>query len=122
MTTREFYEFANAVFANVTDEKAPEAIAYIEKATAALDARNEKAKERAAAKRAAGDALTARMGELIGEEPMTIADIVAAMEPEYPDITPAKVVARVKRLVADETVVKGTAKVGSRKLVTYAKA
>jgi glutathione S-transferase len=122
MTTREFYEFANAVFANVTDEKAPEAIAYIEKATAALDARNEKAKERAAAKRAAGDALTARMGELIGEEPMTIADIVAAIEPEYPDITPAKVVARVKRLVADETVVKGTTKVGSRKLVTYAKA
>ena len=51
MTQREFYEFATNVFATVDVEGKEDAMAYIAKATAALDAKNAKAKERAAEKR-----------------------------------------------------------------------
>lgn len=122
MTTREFYDFANTVFATIEDERTPEAIAFIEKSIAALDAKNAKAKERAAEKRAESDAMTATIGAAIGEAPMTINDIVAAISGEYPDVTPAKVVARVKRLVDANEVVKNIAKVNGRKLTTYARA
>ena len=122
MTKREFYVFANDVFATVEVEGIDEAKAFIAKEVAALDAKNEKAKERAAAKRAEGDAMKAVIAGVIGDEPMTVNDIIAAIETEYPDVTPAKVVARMKGLVADEVVTKETVKVDGRKLVGYVKA
>ena len=122
MTQREFYEFATNVFATVDVEGKEDAMAYIAKATAALDAKNAKAKERAAEKRAASDAMRATIADVIGTEPMTIPDIMAAIETEYPDVTPAKVVSRMKALVESEVVTKATIKVDGRKLTAYAKA
>ena len=121
MTQREFYEFATNVFATVDVEGKEDAMAYIAKATAALDAKNAKAKERAAEKRAASDAMRAAIAGVIGEEPMTIPDIMAAIEAEYPAVTPAKVVSRMKALVESEVVTKATVKVDGRKLTAYAK-
>lgn len=122
MTQREFYEFATNVLATVEVEGKEDAMAYIAKATAALDAKNAKAKKRAAEKRAASDAMRAAIADVIGEEPMTIPDIMAAIEAEYPDVTPAKVVSRMKALVESEVVTKATVKVDGRKLTAYAKA
>ena len=122
MTQREFYEFATNVFATVDVEGKEDAMAYIAKATASLDAKNEKAKKRAAEKRAASDAMRAAIADAIGTEPMTIADIMAAIEAEYPDVTPAKVVSRMKNLVENEVVTKGIVKVDGRKLTAYTKA
>ena len=122
MTKREFYAFANDVFATVETEGKDEALAFITKEIAALDAKNEKAKERAAAKRAEGDVMKATIANVLGDEPMTIAEIMEAVSTEYPDITPAKVVARMKSLVADEVAAKETVKVDGRKLVAYTKA
>lgn len=122
MTKREFFVFANDVFATVDTEGKDEAIAFIEKEIAALDAKNEKAKERAAAKRAEGDAMKAAIGNVLGDEPMTVNEILEAIVGEYPDITPAKVVSRVNALVKDEAAVKETVKQDGRKLVAYTKA
>lgn len=122
MTKREFYVFANDVFATVDVEGIDEAKAFIAKEVAALDAKNEKAKERAAAKRAEGDAMRTVIESVLGNEPMTVNDIIAAIESEYPDVTPAKIVARVRKSIEDGVVSKETVKVEGRKLVGYVKA
>jgi hypothetical protein len=122
MTQREFYEFATNVFATVDVEGKEDAMEYIIKATAALDAKNAKAKERAAEKRAASDAMRAAIANVLGEEPMTIPEIMAAIETEYPDVTPAKIVSRMKGLVDNETAVKTVVKAEGRKLTAYTKA
>ena len=122
MTQREFYEFATNVFTTVDVEGNEDAMAYIAKATAALDAKNEKAKKRSAEKRAEGDKMRVAIANVIGDTPMTIADIMAAIEGEYPGVTPAKVVARMKGLIENETVVKEIVKVDGRKLTAYTKA
>lgn len=122
MTQREFYEFATNVFATVDVEGKEDAMAYIAKATAALDAKNAKAKERAAEKRAASDAMRAAIANVIGDKPMTIPEIMEAIETEYPDVTPAKVVSRMKALVEGEVVTKAVIKVDGRKLTAYTKA
>ena len=122
MTQREFYEFATNVFTTVDVEGKEDALEYISKAIAALDAKNAKAKERAAEKRAAGDAMRATIQGVLGETPMTIPEIMAAIETEYPDITPAKVVARMKGLVDVDHAVKTIVKVDGRKLTAYTRA
>lgn len=119
MNRREFYAFANDVFASIETEGKDEALAFIEKEIAALDAKNEKAKLRAAAKRAEGDALRASIEAVLSNEPMTVNEIMAAVEAEYPDITPAKVVARVRQSIENGVVSKETVKLEGRKLVAY---
>lgn len=119
MNRREFYEFANSVFSTVETEGKDEALAFIEKEIASLNAKNEKAKERAAAKRAEGDALRASIEAVLGSEPMTVNEIMAAVEADYPDITPAKVVARVRQSIDNGVVTKETVKLDGRKLVAY---
>lgn len=119
MTKREFYVFANDVFTSVDVEGKDEALAFISKEVAALDAKNEKAKERAAAKRAEGDALRGAIEGVLNSEPMTVNEIMAAVEADYPDITPAKVVARVRQSIENGVVNKETVKLEGRKLVAY---
>ena len=121
MTKREKFELvANLVNGAAVEFDREEMLEWCGKEIAALDAKNEKAKERAAEKRAAGDELQARIYALMGEEPMTINDIVAALGDE--DLTPARVVARMKNLVKAEEVAKTAVKVEGRKLVGYTRA
>ena len=117
MTKREKFELIGRVFEGMEIEERDEVLEFIEKEIAAIDAKNAKAKERAAEKRAEGDELQGRILALMGEEPMTINDIVAALGDE--GLTPAKVVARMKNLVKNETVAKAAVKVEGRKLMAY---
>lgn len=90
---------------------------YIEKSLTQIDARNEKAAERQAKKRAEGDALRAQVKEVIGESPIKIADIVAALDD--PEITTAKVVARVTQLVKAGEIFKSEVREDGRSLKVY---
>ena len=98
MTNREMFE---QIKGKLTDA---EEIAFIETQIAALDRKAEKARERAAAKKAEGDELREKIYEVLSTETMTIPQIIAAVGIE--DLTPAKVTARLRQLVELEKVAK----------------
>lgn len=90
---------------------------FIEKSIAQIDARNEKAKERQAQKKAEGDELRAQVKAVLGTEPMKVTEIVAAIND--PEVTSAKVVSRLTQLVNAGDVVKEDVKVDGRTLKVY---
>lgn len=90
---------------------------FIEKSIAQIDARNEKVKERQAQKKAEGDELRAQVKAVLGTEPMKVTEIVTAIN--NPEITSAKVVARLTQLVNSGDVVKEDVKVDGRTLKVY---
>ena len=100
--------------------------AFAKNEIALLDAKAAKAKERAAVKRAEGDALTDAVREALTEEAATIADIAARIEGE--DVTVGKVQFRLNQLAKNGEAIKGEITIpateGSkaRKVVSYAKA
>lgn len=120
MTKREMYDVIGAVFAATDREDRDEILTFVEKEKAALDRKNEKAKERAAEKRAAGDALKARIEEILNDEPITVNGIIVALGDE--DLTPAKVTARTRQLVAEGIALKEQIKMDGRKLMAYTRA
>ena len=117
MTKREKFEVIGNVFANIDNEYKDEILAFVADETAALDRKNEKAKERASAKRAEGDALRGTLEGLLTDEPKTVNDILAELDVD--GITPAKVVSRMTQLVKAEKAAKVTVKEDGRKLVGY---
>ena len=120
MTKREKFEVISTVFATIDNENKDEILEFCKSEMAALDRRNQKAKETSAKKRAEGDSLRDALEGVLGEEPMTIADILDAMDDD--SLTPAKVTARMAQLVRAERVNKEIVKVDGRKLVAYTKA
>lgn len=64
-----------------------------------LDKKAAKAKERAAAKRAEGDELTDLVQSALTDEFQTIADIITVVAEADPEVTGAKVTARLTKLV-----------------------
>ena len=82
-TKREFYEMIKEIVAE--DETL---VAFCEKEIAAIDAKAEKAKERAAAKRAEGDALREAVQAVLTNEFQTIDEITEKVEGE--EVTKAK--------------------------------
>jgi len=90
---------------------------YVETTLAQLDNRAAKAAEKAAEKKAAGDEVRARIKAVLGNEPKTTADIVIALND--PEITPARVTARLTQLVNLGEVEKAEIKIGDRKLMGY---
>lgn len=122
MTKRQIFEALNTMTfedvivgdAIVTDADIKD---FIEKSIAQIDARNEKAKERQAQKKAEGDELRARVKAVLGTEPMKVAEIVAAIND--PEVTSAKVVSRLTQLVNAGDVVKEDVKVDGRTLKVY---
>ena len=90
---------------------------YITKTIDQLNAKNEQAKERAAEKKADGDELRAKIEALLTEEFQTGDEITAALND--PEITKAKVTARLTQLVKAEKAFKTTIKVDNRKIVAY---
>ena len=123
MTNREKYDVIGQVFANVADVDSStrdEILEFVEKQVAALDRKNETAKKRAAEKRAAGDELRARVLGVMNDEPITVDGILTALGDE--SLTPAKITARTKQLVAAGEVEKMAVKVDGRKLMAYVRA
>lgn len=85
--------------------------AFAEKKIAQLDHRNEKAKERAAAKRAAGDELQDLVFSFVGDEAKTRTQIADEMIAAGHDVTPGKVGARLTKLVDSGKIAKAKARV-----------
>jgi hypothetical protein len=119
MTKKDFY---NKIKTLVTDT---DVIDFCDKEIAALDAKAAKAKERAAKKAAAGDALLDAIAAVLTDEPMTLTDIVDALGMD--GVTVNKVSARGATLVANGLAVKTEVAVPdadgkNRKRVAYTKA
>ena len=105
MTEREIY---TAMINGSID--AETLVAFGEKKLAQLDKRNEKAKERAAAKRAEGDELLNVVFSFVGDEAKTRGQITAEMVAAGYDVTEGKVGARLNKLVAGEQIAKAKGK------------
>ena len=100
------------------DVTAEDVTAFVETTLAQIAAKAEKNKERAAAKRQAGDELRAQVLSFVTEEWKTRDEITANLEDE--DVTPAKVGARLTQLVADGSVVKEKQKIDGKDKMVYA--
>jgi len=110
-------EFSNVTVGDV--EVTPEDIKnYIDVTIAQLESKAAKAKEKANEKKAAGDALRGQIKEILGEEPKSIAEIVAELDD--PEVTNAKVIARLTQLIKNEEVFKGDRKVDGKTMKVYA--
>ncbi len=119
-TKREYFTALRALIADletVGEIPAEEVVAFLDTQLAQLDAKNAKAKERAAEKKIAGDELRDAIKAVLTAKPQTVTDIIGQVDAE--DLTPAKVVARLNQLVKVEEVVKEPIKIDSRRLMGY---
>lgn len=91
-------------------------VKYCEGAIAALDRKNEKARERAAAKRAAGDAITNVLMDVLTNSPQTLDEIASKIA----DATPNKVASRITPFVNAGTVTKTVVRDGKKRTTVYA--
>lgn len=114
VTKKDRFNELLAIEAVATNEALVE---FINKEIAAIDAKAAKAKERAAEKKADGDALRETVFGVLTTDAQPIDDIVAAIADE--DVTKAKVTARLTQLVKAEKAVKEEVKVGDRKVMAY---
>lgn len=102
----------------VGDIDAETVIATLETAVAQIDAKAAKAKERAAEKKTAGDALRAEIEALLTDEFQTADAITEQVTAE--DVTKSKVVSRLSQLVAAGVAAKEQIKTeDGRKLMGY---
>ena len=92
-------------------------VEYVDTTIAQIDAKATKAKEKAAEKKADGDALREEVFALVTDEWQTADDITKALGKE--DITKAKVIARLTQLYKAEMVDKEQQKIGDAKLMCY---
>ena len=104
------------------DEDVDAVIAFCEKEIATLDKRSAKAKETAAAKRAANDDLYDAVAAVLPAEFTSIDDITALVD--FPEVTRAKVANRLGKLAANGAAEKGEMSVTgtdgkSKKIVAY---
>jgi len=126
VTKRERYESIKAlcnVAGDVGDIDVAGIIAFCDKEIETLDARAEKAKERAATKRAESDELTEVVYNVLTDEPAPIDEIVARIGSE--DVTKGKVTYRLTSLVKAGRAVKTEASMPgadgkARKVSVYA--
>lgn len=94
-------------------------VEFCDKEIAALEAKAEKAKLRAAAKKAEGDELRSVVASVLTSEPMIAEDVLAAIE-GVEDLTKAKVIARLTQLVKAGEAVKSEVIVDGKKRMAYA--
>jgi hypothetical protein len=113
-----FAELKEMVMAAVEDqEQKSELVDFIDKQLENLEKRRVATAERAKKKKAESDELTNAILEKLGEDLMTVDEIVAAFND--PEVTRNKVTARLGKLVKAEAVVKETVKVDKFKRMAY---
>ena len=113
-----FAELREMVLAAVEDQaQQDELIDFIDKQVETLNKRKIAAADRAAKKRAESDALTEEILGVIGTNPMTVDEIVLALDNE--EVTRNKVTARLGKLVKNESIVKVDVKVDGKKRMAY---
>ena len=96
-----------------------EAIEFIEKQIDQLKAKAEKAKSRAEEKKIEGDELREAVADALTNKPQTIDAITTTVAENYPDVTKAKVTARLTQLVKLGEATKEQVKMDSRKIMVY---
>ena len=94
-----------------------EVVAFCDTQITLLVNKSEKAKAKAAEKKAAGDELYAAVVAVLGAEPMTREDVLGAIEGE--DLTLAKVGARLTQAVKNGVAVKATVKIEGKNKTAY---
>ena len=113
-----FAELREMVMAAVEDqEQQNELVEFIDKQLETLERRKAAAAERAEKKRAASDAMSDAILAQIGEELVTVDDIVAALDDEA--VTRNKVTARLGKLAKAGTIVKEAVRVDGNKRMAY---
>lgn len=127
-TKRENY-VAIVEFLNANGGEA-EWVECIEKDIVSLDNKNAKAKERQAAKKAAGDDMRDAVLAILTDEPQSVAEIMEQMDPEM-EATDRKVIFRLGQLIdlghavkeqAKEEYTTDEGKTKSRKITVYSRA
>lgn len=123
ITKRDFLNNIKTVFTTGESDFEPEVmIAFAEKELAQLTHKADKARERAAAKRAEVDDLYGRIMEVLSEKPKTVAEIVIDLEDA--EVTAGKVSYRCSKMAANGEITKTTVKLPgegkARTLVAYA--
>lgn len=117
MTKAMWFEAIKAVVEASEAEQKDEMVAFIDKQVELLTGKAEKAKERAAAKKVAGDELREVVKSLLTDELQVIDEIVAQIEGE--DVTKSKVTARLTQLVKAGIAVKEAKMIEKRKVMAY---
>lgn len=97
MTKKNYFEELKNIVEGTESEIKGELIYFIESQIASIDNKAEKARERAAAKKAEGDALREAVKSVLTNELQTADEIFGQLEGE--DLTVAKVRARLTQLV-----------------------
>ena len=97
ITKRDNYEELSTIVAESNSEIKEELLAFIEKEIASIDAKAEKAKAKAAEKKANGDELRDMVQSLLTDELQTADAILVQIDGE--DLTIAKIRARLTQLV-----------------------
>ena len=97
MTKKDYFNAMKEIIEGTDSEIKGELIYFIESQIASIDNKAEKAKERAAAKKAEGDALREAVKAVLTSELQTADDILSQLDGE--DLTIAKVRARLTQLV-----------------------
>lgn len=118
-TKRENFEALREIIAGLQIDavEQDEMLEFIDKQIEALDKRAEAAVKRAEKKKAESDELTEAIFGMIGDEPVTVDDIVANFADE--EVTRNKVTARLGKLVKAGRVVKDTVKVEGKRRMAY---
>lgn len=120
MTKRDYYEVLQGVVAeNVADEEKKDMlIEFLQGQIVVLDKKADKAKERAAEKKAQGDELRAAVQSVLTNELQTADEILAQIEGE--ELTKAKITARLSALCREEIATKEDVKTeDGRKIKAY---
>ena len=104
MTKKEYYDLIKNIIEGANIAEKNELIEFINKQIAQIDAKAEKAKAKAAEKRAAGDELREVIKTILTNELQTADEITNKIENE--EVTRAKVIARLSQLVKNGEVEK----------------
>ena len=122
ITKKEFYAAIRLMVENIEmvgEIPADEVLNFIDKTVEQLDAKAERAKEKAAEKRSEGDSLRAEVENVLSNELQTIDVIAAQITGE--DVTKSKITARLTQLVKADIAQKEQIKdANGRKVMAYA--
>jgi hypothetical protein len=120
MSKKEYFEAIKEIVAESGVENVEDIVSFCDKEIAAIEAKAAKAAERRAEKQAEGDALRARIYDVITDELQTADAITEQVANGDESITKAKVVARLTQLVRSSFVEKDIIKApDGRKVMAY---
>lgn len=118
LTKKDYYGMLKDIILTSDVDNKEELEAFIDRQVEIIDNKAEKAKERAAEKKAEGDELRAAIKSILTEDYQSADDILAQLEGE--DLSKAKIIARLTQLVNNGDAEKAQAKTeDGKKFMTY---